>query len=410
MDERSGVKSPEQIVELHRQRKNAREPIFNTMENVKRHYYGEIRVPLPELDKDELPATANLIYQGIEQFAQRTASVMPDIYYPSIRPGFDVHDERAREKRLANLGWWDMNKMQMKQRRRARHMVAYGQSIATVSPVSLNGDDKRKIPFWRVRDPLFTFPALMTDPDDVEPTDCIFSESRPLWWMQRNYPEQAQALYRGKSTRDAMFTVLEYVDADESVLVAVGKERRDGQFVEPGTGLLSCVLLERVPNRSGICPAVTAGRITLGRLCGQFDQLLGAYQREAKLDALNTIAVFRSVFGDEWVNGHPGGTAPKIVQEADGRRGIRGVIQNGAIEVITVQPNQMALQAMDRLERTQRMNGGIPAEFGGESPTNVRTAPAARWWLGTPWTCLSKSYRRSLRFRWPRRTAVPSRS
>jgi len=125
------------------------------------------------------------------------------------------------------------------------------------------------------------------------------------------------------------------------------------------------------------------GRITLDRLMGQFDTMLGMYQRQAKLDALNTIAVFRSVFPDEWVVGHANSPGkPRIAQEADGKMGIRGVVENGNIMTVNLQPGQMGEQAMDRMERAQRLTAGIPAEFGGESPTNVRTARRGEMVMG----------------------------
>ena len=122
-------------------------------------YNGDVIVPLPELDEAEKPAIPNLIAQGIDAFAMRVASVIPDIQYPSLRPGIQVADNRARYRRLANLGWWDMNKMTTKVRRRSHHLTAYGMSAVSLSPVSLDPNDKRNIPHWRVRNPLQTFPA-----------------------------------------------------------------------------------------------------------------------------------------------------------------------------------------------------------------------------------------------------------
>ena len=42
----------------------------------------------------------------------------------------------------------------------------------------------------------------------------------------------------------------------------------------------------------------------------------------------------------------------------------------------------MGMQLLDQLERNQRLSAGIPAEFGGESPTNVRTARRGEMVLG----------------------------
>ena len=370
-------KAAGQIVTMYQERRSQRSGQFRRMQEIRDHYNGDVIVPLPELDEAEKPAIPNLIAQGIDAFAMRVASVLPDVQYPSLRPGIQVADNRARDRRLANLGWWDMNRMGTKVRRRARHLTAYGMSAVSLSPVSLDPSDQRKIPHWRVRNPLATYPSPMIDPDNMEPQDCIFADRRPLGWMKQHYPAQTSILYRGDKNDTDMFEILEYLDGYETVLIAVGAEKpkthdfRD----ESGKGIATHIILERIPNRSEICPVVIAGRITLDRLQGQFDQMLGMYQREAKLDALNTIAVFRNVFPDEWVVSPANApTSPRIVQEADGKQGIRGILDKGQIQIVHPQQTQDTQMALDRLERAQRLTGGVPGEFGGESGSNIRTA------------------------------------
>jgi hypothetical protein len=364
-----------QILTLFRERQQERSGIFRRMSEIRDHYNGDVIVPLPELDELEKPAIPNLIAQGIDQFAMQVASVIPDVQYPSLRPGMKEHDNRAEARRDANKGWWDMNRMGTKIRRRARHLTAYDMSAVSISPVSIDPNDKREIPHWRVRNPLSTYPAPLVDPDSFEPMDCIFVDRRPLGWLKENYPQQANILYRGTKSDHDLFEILEYVDSYETVWVAIGAEKpkTDGWSVDQGKGHATHIVLDRIPNRIEMCPVVVAGRITLDRLAGQFDQMIGMYQREAKLDALNTIAVFRNVFPDEWVVSTANGTSPKIVQEADGKMGIRGIVNNGQLQTIHPTPGQEGFMLIDRLERNQRVAGKIPAEFGGESPSNVRT-------------------------------------
>jgi hypothetical protein len=364
-----------QIVSMYQERRQNRAGIFNRMDEVRRHYNGDVMVPLPELDDMEKPAIPNLIAQGIDQFAMRVASTMPDIAYPALRPGIQASEAKSRDRRLANIGWWDMNKMGTKVRRRARHLTAYGMSAVTLSPVSLDPNDRREIPHWRVRNPLSTYPSPMVDPDSMEPTDCIFADHRPLGWLKANYPKQMSVLYKGKSADTDLFTVLEYMDDVETVVIVVGAKRAPSDYVNPGSGVAHHQVLDRIANRSEVCPVVIAGRITLDRLQGQFDQMLGMYQREAKLDALNTIAVFRNVFPDEWIVSPANSpSSPRIVQEADGKQGIRGIIDKGQVQIVHVNPGAESQTAMDRLERAQRLTAGMPAELGGESGSNIRTA------------------------------------
>ena len=371
------VKSAEEIVSLHTMRIASRGDYLSRMKDVSRHYNNEVTVPLPELDANEKPAVANLLAQGIDQFSLRVASVMPDIRYPSLRPEIAGSVEKARRRRHATLGWFDMNQMQMKMRRRSRYQVAYASAPVSIHPVSLNPNDKREIPHWRVRNPLMTFPSDTIDPENMEPDDCIFEDYRTLRWIKQNYPDSAKVLYTGKSSDDALFCVLEYVDAYETVLVAVGakKESRGYMAGEVVHGM-SAVVLERVANRAEICPVVVPTRIALDKVMSKFEAMIGMFQRQAKLDALLTIAVQRSVFPDEWIvaPANSNGQAPKIVQNADGVSGVRGIIQNGNIQALNPAPGQQSVDAIDRLERNARLSAGIPAEWQGESGTNIRTA------------------------------------
>ena len=367
----------EDIARLYRIRVMDRGDYLKRMGEISRHYNNEVTVPLPELDANEKPAVANLLAQGIDQFSLRVASVMPDIDYPPLRGSIKDSVEKARQRRLATMGWMDMNSMNMKLRRRARYQVAYASSPVSISPVSLNPNDKREIPFWRIRNPLHTFPSDVVDPDNMEPDNCIFEDARTLRWIKQNYPESASVLFTGKANDSTLFTVLEYVDAEETVLVAMGAKRESKNFmageIQPG---VDQIVLARVPNRAGICPVVVPTRIGLDRVMSKFEAMMGMFHRQAKLDALNTISVQRNVFPDEWLIPHPNATGqePRIVQNADGKMGVRGIVKNGQIIAMNPQPGSHSESTLDRLERSARLSAGIPSEWGGESGSNIRTA------------------------------------
>ena len=93
---------------------------------------------------------------------------------------------------------------------------------------------------------------------------------------------------------------------------------------------------------------------------------------QARLMALEVIAVQKGIFPDTWLVGRAGET-PQIVNPADGLTGEVGVIRGGDLKDMSLQPGYMTNPAIDRLERAQRLTAGIPAEFGGESSTNIRT-------------------------------------
>lgn len=132
------------------------------------------------------------------------------------------------------------------------------------------------------------------------------------------------------------------------------------------------MLLERAPNLAGICLAVVPGRVTLGDTVGQFDGLIPMYYKQARLDALEYIAIEQGVFPKQWLVGNPGET-PKVVAMADGRKGVIGVVKGGQIHDESLNPGYKTSQAIDRLASEQRLEGNVPAEMQGVSSTNIRT-------------------------------------
>lgn len=368
------------IVSIYRTRRMHRQPMLDKRLEVLAQYNGDTQVVLPELDKSNKPGVANLLNLGLDQFAQRIASVQPDTQYPSLRPGINKWDLKARDSRLANIGWLKMNRIDLIDYKRARFLLAYAGAPVTIHPVSTSSADKRKIPFWRIRSPLNAFPSVPDNDLDMEPTDYIVAHSYPLSWLQTNYPSQAAVLYKGNEKdkqRDLNFEVLEYNDADETVLVAVGahKDRESTGWEEQDMGSAQCVVLNRSPNRAGVCLMVWPGRIVLDKPVGQFDGMLHLFTGMAKMAAYEEISMFRSIFQEQWLVSHPNApTRPKIIREADARQGVIGQVENGVIQTVGINPGAQVPTAIDRMERAARLAGNIPAEFGSESPTNVRTA------------------------------------
>ena len=79
------MKTAEDIVALYNIRMSLRGDYLGRMADISRQYDNEVTVPLPELDRNEKPAVANLLSQGIDQYALRVASVMPDVQFPALR-------------------------------------------------------------------------------------------------------------------------------------------------------------------------------------------------------------------------------------------------------------------------------------------------------------------------------------
>ena len=361
------MKTVEEIVALYRDRHTTLGPVLQQMREVRRLANGEVVVPLSELDRTARSSVANLFVQGLDQMAMRVTSTQPTPYFPALREGQDRSMQFARDRKRAMLSIWDQNRMGQKDRRRARNFFAYSSA-----PVFLKPNFDKRLVEWHLRNPLDTFAAPVVDESNPVPDDVIFTYSRSYQWLMRNYGFLNGVLRVGDPAPDDMFTVLEYVDDMEVVLVVLGYERdRD-----PLSGSMymgrPAVELSRVPNRCGMPLVVIPSRITLDKPKGQFDGLLGMYYTRARLQALTEIAIERGIFPDEYLVARPGEN-PEIIQIADGKTGQLGVVKGGDIQQLQSQPGYKTDTALDRLERQERLEGAIPAEFGGESGTNIRT-------------------------------------
>lgn len=357
------------IVAMFKQRQNARHPLVNRALEVREVYNGNVDVVLPELNRNERPSVANLLQQGLDQTAMRIASTMPTIFCPPERPGFKKWDDLAATKEKALAGMWAANDWEIIQAQRARHLIGYASSPVVIRP-PLEYD--APVPCWYVRDPLTAFPGTSSRLNEMEPYDCIFAYSRSYQWLRTNYPTAAGRLDVGPEPQpDDKFQILEYDGPEEIVLLAQGRAPHDTWSPSFGS---QAEELERFENRTGLCPVVMPGRINLDadHHQGQFDGMLGMFQAQARLAALELIAITEGVFPKEWAVSRPNETV-KIITVADGRQGIIGEIQGGEMVSTAYNPGYKTDSAIDRLERYQRLEGRIPADFGGESASNVRT-------------------------------------
>lgn len=346
-------------------------------------YDGDYAVAVPELAKNERAAIPNLVKQAIDQHGMRIASTVANLTSDPVKANSKRSEQRARDRKQAVSGWLEFSEHKIKLRRRARWLITYA-----TSPVVVRPDFKLGIPHWHLRKPLFTFPAPTADPDDMCPDDVIFDFTRTLGWLEDTYgAETVGQIKRDRNaTKDTPFTVIEYIDGDEIVMAVVSSgESRVGwheadygrsKIYVPGggrwAGTRDVVELERFPNRAGVCTAVVPGSISLDRPQGQFHQMVGLFQNQALLMALELNAVFRGVYPDTWLVGR-GDEIPQIITKADGLKGQVGRVTNGDIKSMNENPGYQTYPTLNYLERAQRQNGLIPAEYGGESSTNVRT-------------------------------------
>jgi hypothetical protein len=367
----------EQIISLYRQRKDELATVQAKRIQVRDAYNGELTVPLPDMGRDVKAAVANLLNTGLDQLAMRVSSTLPSIYCPPRDEKKKGEVTAADKRKKALYGWWECNDLQMMVPRRARQLLAYAQSPVVITP-----DFEKYIPRWHMRDPLGTYPAASLNPGELTPHDCIFAYTKTIGWLKHHHPDVFTRLYRRQHARlDDRITVLDYFDHDEQVQLVLGMCPEDALLssaypLTSGYGFVGSSryeVLERIGNRAGICTVVVPGRITLDKMLGQFDGLLNMYAMQARLAALEMIAVEKGIFPDTYLISHPNRTAQFISGPHDGRTGKINVVKDGDIKEIATNAGFQTNPTIDRLERAQRLTAGIPAEFGGESASNVRT-------------------------------------
>ena len=139
------MKTVEEIVELYKDRVDTQGPILRQMREVRQLANGDVIVPLNELDRNTKSSVANLLVQGLDQMSMRVASTMPSPYFPALREGQDRSMKLARDRKRAMLAIWDQNRMSMKMRQRARHLLAYSNS-----PVYLKPNFDKRLPEWQL--------------------------------------------------------------------------------------------------------------------------------------------------------------------------------------------------------------------------------------------------------------------
>jgi len=364
----------EEIINLYKQRVTFYGPLHSKMKVIQQIYNGTMEVPLPDMEQNSMPSTPNLLAAGVDQMAGRITSVVPSVNFASVKPGVRDSDRRAQTASRVITGWWQEDRVPMKMKQRGRHLIAYG-----MSPVVIRWDYKKSLPTWQIRHPLETYPSTDVIPGNVTPTDCIFAYRRSAGWMRsKGYGDKLNALMgRYDTPNDASILLIEYIDKDQTQLIAAGYRSSDPYSVQYEVSFINETLkgitLEQYANTGDECPVVVPMRITLDTAAGQFDNMIGMYYQQAKLMALETIAVEKGIFPDTYLVSRPGEIGRFLDGPHDGRTGMVNIIAGGDIREIQSQPGYLTNPTIDRLERNQRVTAGIPAEFGGESSTGIRT-------------------------------------
>ena len=368
------MKIVDDILALYKSRSAYYSNLHSKMRTIQSIYNGSMEVPLPDMERSDMPSAPNLLAQGVDQMAGRITSVIPSVTFASAKPGARLADRNAQNAARTVTGWWQEDRVPMKMKQRGRHFIAYA-----MSPVHIRWNPRESLPTWQVRHPLETYPSTDVIPGKVSPVDCIFAYKRSAAWMRANgYADRLFALTGKMDTpNEAMIQLIEFVGEGMTHLIAAGYRTTDpyapiNLYDDIGTSMKG-VTLEMFPNMTEDIPVILPMRVTLDTASGQFDNMIGMYYQQAKLMALEVIAVEKGIFPDTYLVSRPGEVGRFLDGPHDGRTGMVNIIAGGDVREIQSQPGYLTNPTIDRLERNQRVTAGIPAEFGGESNSNIRT-------------------------------------
>jgi hypothetical protein len=369
------MKSADEVLSLFQERRKFYGPIHAGMTEVASIYDGNAQVNLPDMGRDEPSAVPNLLAQGVDQMAGRIASVMPQVVFASESPGQRSADRRANTAASVVMGWWESDRLPMKMKNRARNLVAYG-----MAPTVVRYCPQRRMPTWEVRSPMECYPNVDRIPGTTQPVDVIFAYQRSVAWLRKEgYAHMVSAVTGREDTRaDTLMLLLEYIDCDGVTLAMAGHSDPSAylfgwqQYTQGIPTSMRAVLLDQY-GTGGVMTASVPTRLTLNRPGGQFDSMIGMYYAQSKLMALEVLAVEKGIFPDVYLESRAGEQARFVDGPYDGRTGQINIVAGGTIREQSNNPGYQTPQTIDRLERSQRVTAGIPAEFGGESGSNIRT-------------------------------------
>lgn len=353
-------------------------------------YDGGLATPLPEYDEVSESAVPGLVTQGIDQYARRFAEVQPAVDSPAVRPNIASSRKKASERAMVFRGWWQHSYMPLVDYQRGRYQFGYG-----AMPVIIRSRaDQPGIPQWEALSPMTVLPGPKPIDYAPEVPDAFLACTKSVAWLEQTF----DLVFPQQVRRDMLVELVEYVDAEQCVVFCVGPAsssppvfRNNGMYsrfqpfgswafedwkprrTKKGGWLTP---IAAYPNYAGMCTVSHPGAISLSKVAGLVDNILGMHSLQAHLMSLTTKAIAKGIFPDVWAVMDPHGQG-QIVKQADGLRGIVGEIQGGSIEAVQIQPGYQTWNLIDRLEANQRTTASIVPQMGGENPHNVRTGRAS---------------------------------
>jgi len=363
--------------------------VIQHMADIKRHYEADWIVPMPDVSGEPNMAqfTPSLITDTIDGIGMRAASISPITYCPAVGMSQTATRRALTRRKIINATYHDQ-RWKIKRRRYYRHLTAYDTASIFVEPDFKTGRVR-----LNVRDPLFTYPEPLSA-DQVRPPEYVaFITRHSGEYIRSRFPqvrdEQGGPIAATEGEKE--WDLLEWVDHEQIVFGLLGPRELEGKHISAkwrttgnsvGGDMANGPWMQlgpAIPNRAGVCLAVTPQEISLHNVGTRLNALLGNVQMQSKLMALEVLAQQKAIFPDMFVISNPNET-PVIMnggQWEDGKTGKMNMLAGvNNVGQISQTPDGRTSQMIDRLERNTRVSGGLNPQMGGESYGSLRTGKA----------------------------------
>lgn len=378
----------EQIVATMIQRRSSDTITIRRMIEIRDRYNNDVTIPIASApDEPEMaPLMPQLIHDGVEGIAMRAAGSMPSITVPCLKPALKSSvpgsPAYANIRRRALYASWHENQLELLMRRWYRQLSGYATFCAVVVP-DFKGERAR----IESRDPLTAYPEIRTAEVIDPPRNVGFVYGRSAEWIVSMYPKARDFVSAGPSYSrpgitqppQQLWDVVEWIDESETVVGILGPRTLDTPLVQTeqrsGSGGME---LGRWPNRTGMVPVACPRRVTLDRIAGQMDSIVGVVDWMARLMALDVLAAEKDVFPDVAVLGDDNRMPELATGEwQDGRTGNVNLLTGArGVQMLHTTPGPMTERVLNALERTGRMASGATPLYGGDNPNSLRTGRA----------------------------------
>ena len=357
--------SIDQIASIMRQRMMADDPFIRQMTATQLRYNGDLVVLQP--DVTGIPAAnrpgPNFFVEGIDGVARIANANLPKITCPIENPDDPASSKIAEIRQGVLYSAWHESQLQIKLGRAYRHAAGYGTFCFVVVP-----DEKNQRVDIQLRDPLTAYPELRAADDIRTPKNVGFVFPRSAAWIRDHFPTAPKWIGQGNQQWETLWNVVEWLDEDYIVIGVIGPQSPNQVMNVAIPQPSMTVELSRYPNKAGIVPAVVPRRVTMNRIMGQMNGIIGLSDTYSRMLNLQMVATEKAIFPDMVVLSRTG-TPPKLLgnEWKDGRTGKVNVVIDGVVETISKEPGPGTIPMLQMVDQHIRGTSGASQLYAGSN-------------------------------------------